>query len=135
MIVVDSSLLIAFHNDRDAHHPKAKSTMEALAGGSWGPALLPEYVVLEALTVVAAKRGLQLANEAASRILCAREMEYVPCSPFFSRALDVFRTQRGTRLSFADSAIVAIARDRGADRVATFDRDFRKVSGLRVVPA
>jgi predicted nucleic acid-binding protein len=38
-------------------------------------------------------------------------------------------------MSFTDAAIVTVARRRGARFVATFDRDFRKVEGLAVVPA
>jgi len=135
LIVLDSSVLIAWHNDRDAHHKAATSTMGKVAAGKWGEALLPEYVFLETVTVVAARRGLSAAGEVARVILGARDVEFVPCSPYFGRALDVFRTQRGTELSFADSAIVAIARDRGAAHVATFDDDFRAVRGLAVVPA
>jgi predicted nucleic acid-binding protein len=38
-------------------------------------------------------------------------------------------------LSFTDAAIVAVCRLRGAELVATFDADFRKIAGVRVVPS
>lgn len=49
--------------------------------------------------------------------------------------LETFRGQRHGRLSFADAAIVTVARRREARFVATFDRDFRQVDGLAAVPA
>jgi predicted nucleic acid-binding protein len=51
------------------------------------------------------------------------------------RCHETFRAQRHGRLSFTDAAVVTVARRRDARFVATFDRDFRKVEGLAVVPA
>jgi predicted nucleic acid-binding protein len=53
----------------------------------------------------------------------------------FLGVLDTFRGQRRTRLSFADAAIVTVARQRGARFIATFDRDFRQVGNFAIVPA
>ena len=47
MIVLDSSFLVAFHNERDAHHGAARGLMERFLEGEWGRGLLLEYVVLE----------------------------------------------------------------------------------------
>lgn len=132
--MLDSSFLIAWLNERDAHHKAAAACMRRLAGGEWGPALLPEYVFLETVTVIATRRDLTFAQDKAKEILEARESEFVPCSPHFASTLDFFRTQRRTKLSFADCSIVAVAKDRNAGSVATFDREFQKVDGLEVVP-
>jgi uncharacterized protein len=121
-------------NEADALHEDAVAAMARLRAGEWGPPLLPEYVFLETVTVLAARAGLGVAQEEGAKLLHSRETEVVPCSPFFADAFEFFRAQRKTRLSFADAAIVAIARQRGADHILTFDRDFRKVDGLEVVP-
>ena len=47
MIVLDSSFLIAFHNERDSHHNAAYGLMERFLAGDWGRGLLLEYVFLE----------------------------------------------------------------------------------------
>ena len=52
MIVLDSSFLIGFHNDRDAHHAKASSLMRDFLDGRWSKGLLLEYVFLEVVTVL-----------------------------------------------------------------------------------
>jgi predicted nucleic acid-binding protein len=131
---VDASFLVAWYNERDAHHKAAAAAMQRLSKGNWGAALLPEYVVLETLAVLAAGRDLSFASAKAKDLVEAPEFELVPCSPLFAQTLDLFRTQAATRLSFADCAIVAIARDRAASHVATFDEDFESVPGLSVVP-
>lgn len=134
MIVLDASFLVAFLNEDDALHDDAVAAMVRLRAGEWGPALLPEYVFLETVTVLAARAGLGVAQEEGAHLLRAGEAEVVPCSPYFAEAFEIFRAQRKTRFSFADAAIVAIAKHRGAKRILTFDRDFRKVDGLDVVP-
>ena len=91
MIVLDSSFIIAYHNTRDVHHAAAKPIMEEVGSGKWGNATLLEYVFLEVVTVLLARRGLEVASNVASILLQARELEFVPCSDLF---LDAFE-QRG----------------------------------------
>ncbi|HEV8306564.1 MAG TPA: PIN domain-containing protein [Methylomirabilota bacterium] len=135
MIVLDSSFLVAYHNRRDVHHRAAVATMESLVAGQWGPALLIEYVFLEVVTVLLARRGLDAAVRVATILLQARDVEFVPSSDTFLDVMETFRAQRHGRLSFTDAAIVTVAQHRGAPFVATFDRDFREVESLAVVPA
>lgn len=85
-------------------------------------------IVLDSSFVVACHNARDAHHE-------AREVEFVPCSRIFPDALHAFSTQRSGRLSFTDAAIVAVARARGAEAVATFDADFRRVESIRVVPA
>lgn len=135
MIVLDSSFLIAYHNDGDVHHAAAAAAMPPLIDGEWGEVLLPEYVFLEVVTVVGARKGVEDAVAVGERLLAAREVEFVPCSELFLDAFEVFRAQDRFRLSFADATILAVARDRGAEFVATFDEDLRTVEGIRLVPS
>jgi predicted nucleic acid-binding protein len=108
--------------------------MERLLAGAWGASLLLEYVFLEVVTVLLARRGLEVASQVGTVLLQARELEFVPCSDVFLDTLETFRAQRGNRLSFADAAIVTVARQREARFLATFDQDFRQVGGLALVP-
>ena len=134
MVVLDSSFLIAFHNRNDVHHRAAAETMEELLAGTWGQGLLLEYVFLEVVTVLLVRRGHQVAARVGTLLLDAAEVEFAPCSDFFLDSLDTFRTQREGRLSFADAAIVTVARRLDAHWIATFDRDFEGIDGVTVVP-
>lgn len=133
MVVLDSSFLIAYYNARDTHHAAAARAMVQLLAGAWGPAVLLEYVFLEVVTVLAARRDRATAVAVGGTLLEAREVTFVPCSERFLEAWDVFRGAAG-RLSFTDAAIVAAARDEQSTSVLTFDADFRDVDGVRVVP-
>lgn len=107
--------------------------MSHLTGGSWGRVLLLEHVFLEVVTVLLMRRGLSTATAAASALLGAKEVDFVPCSALFSDALEVFRAQESGRLSFVDAAIVAAARHSANGRIATFDTDFRELPGVTLV--
>ena len=108
--------------------------MTSLLQGQWGQALLLEYVFLEVVTVLLARRGLAVASEVGTKLLQAREVEFVPCSELFVEALETFREQAAERLSFTDAAIVTVARRQTPGFVATFDADFRGLEGISVIP-
>ena len=134
MIVLDSSFLVAYHNSRDAHHDAAAEIMTRFLDGEWGRGLLLEYVFLEVVTVLMARRGARVASDVADVLLAARELDLVPCSELFVEALETFRRQKKTRLSFVDATIVNVARDRTDGLVATFDRELASIRGIRAIP-
>ena len=131
MIVLDSSFLVAYHNSRDAHHAAAAEIMARFLDGEWGRGLLLEYVFLEVVTVLMARRGARVASDVADVLLAARELDLVPCSQLFIEALETFRRQKKTRLRFVDATIVNVARDRADGLVATFDRELAGLRGIQ----
>ena len=132
MIVLDSSFLVAFHNQRDAHHNAACALMERFLKGEWGRGLLLEYVFLEVATVLLVWRDLAVAARVGRLLLDAGELDFVPCSDLFSDAFEMFTHQGNTRLSFADAAIAHVAQVRADGLVLTFDEEFAKLPGVRV---
>lgn len=134
MILLDSSFLVAYHNTRDVHHESARGVMQELVSGRWGRALLLEYVFLEVVTVLRARRGLPAASSVATALLQAQEVDFVRCSELFLDVLETFRHQGDAGLSFTDAAIVTVARRHEPGFVASFDRDFRGITGLSLVP-
>ena len=134
MIVLDSSFLVAYHNSRDTHHEAAAAAMAEFLDRKWGQGLLLEYVFLEVVTVLMARRGPRVASEVADVLLAARELEFVPCSELFVNAVETFQRQTRTRLSFVDATIVNVARERADGVVATFDRELSSVRGIKAIP-
>lgn len=134
MIVLDSSFLIAFHNERDAHHNTACTLMERFLKGEWGRGLLLEYVFLEVATVLLVRRDLTVAARVGRLLLDADELDFVPCSDLFSDVFEVFTHQGNTRLSLADAAIAHVAQERTGGLMLTFDEEFDKFSGVIPLP-
>ena len=81
MIVLDSSFLIAFHNERDSHHEVACGLMREFLDGRWEMGLLPEHVFLEVVTVLLVRRDLATAIRTGRLLLEAKELEFVPFCP------------------------------------------------------
>lgn len=135
MIVLDSSFLIAYYNTRDVHHSAAARTMIQILGEKWGRGLLLEYVFLETVTVLRARRDASVAISVGKTLLSAAEVDFVPCSGVFNDAFETFQRLRQHELSFVDSAIVSVALQNAPGFVATFDQDFSGIRGVRVVTA
>jgi len=133
VIVLDSSFLIAYYNTRDVHHAAAARIMIQLLGGKWGEGLLLEYVFVETVTVLRARRDLKVATTVGKTLLQASEIDFIPCSDIFSDAFDTFRRDRSHDLSFVDAAIVSVAKRHSPGFVATFDKDFSALKGVKVV--
>lgn len=134
MIVLDSSFLIGFYNERDAHHAEARALMDRLLAGVWGRGLLLEYVFVEIVTVLLVRRDLSVATRIGGLLLDAEELDFVPCSDLFMDTMERFSNQPGTRLSFADASIASVAQSRADGQILSFDEEFRKLSGLRINP-
>jgi uncharacterized protein len=132
MIVLDSSFLIGFYNERDVHHGSASALMDRFLNGEWGRGLLLEYVFLEVSTALIVRRDLVVASRVGRLLLEAEELQFVPCSDLFAVTFDTFVGQGSTRLGFADAAIAHIARQRAKGLVLTFDDELGKASGIRV---
>jgi len=133
MIVLDSSFLIAYHNTRDVHHPAAARAMVHLVAGQWGQPLLLEYVFLEVVTVLRARRDLAIATSVGTALLQATEVAFIPCSDFFVETFDEFN-KAAADLSFVDAAILTVARRNRPGLIATFDKDFTGQPGVEVIP-
>ena len=135
MIVLGSSFIVAFHNERDAHHRAACALMERFLNGEWGRGLLLEYVFLEVSTVLLVRRDLAVAARVGRLLLDADELDFAPCSDFFLDTCETFAHQGSTRLSFADAAIARVAQQRAGGLVLTFDEEFAKLPGIQVPAA
>ena len=64
MIVLDSSFLIGYYNERDSHHQAALTLMDRFLAGEWGRGLLLEYIFLEIVTVLLVRRDYAVATRA-----------------------------------------------------------------------
>ncbi len=132
MIVLDSSFLISFYNQRDAHHAAAKALMDRFLAGEWGQGLLLEYIFLEVVTVLLARRGLSTAAQVGSLLLDAVELDFVSCAGLFAKVWEMFTHQGNAYLSFADMAVAVAAQERASGWVLTFDKELGKLPGIRV---
>lgn len=132
MAFLDTSFLVAYYNAHDAHHAAARDAMARLA--EEGSHSLLDYVLAETLTVTGARAGMAAARQAADDLTTAEEFALAPGTGHLGKGLKRFLLQPKLGLSFVDAVLVEAALASADPRVATFDRDFRKVDGIEVVP-
>ena len=114
MIVVDASVLIAYLDPADAHHPAA---IEVLAAAS--PPLLVHPVTVAEVLVAAVRQGVA---DAVWADLSAIGVE-VDDAPIDPRQLASIRVDTGCKMP--DCCVLATAANHGAP-VATFDERLRR---------
>jgi predicted nucleic acid-binding protein len=134
MIFLDSSVIIAYRNQDDARHADAMKLFSELQKGRYAGGLVTDYIVLETVTVVKRLMGHDAAVETGEAILGAGDITVMRSTQLFPHAWREFRARAGTGLSFVDASSLAAMKIAGVGRIATFDREFRKIKGIEVVP-
>lgn len=125
MIVLDSSIWVAFILEDDSQHAKAVSLFPELND----EIIIPEYVMLEVCSVLIVQAGKHLAdrfleisqhNENSS-CLCSNEN-------FFNQVIEFFQAHKHTGLSFVDVSLLYLAKQY---TVLTFDKQLEKAIAQR----
>jgi len=124
MLLLDTSLLIAFFNDKDVFHSKAVEKFKEFEKQRRNLAI-SNYILNEAITVMLRRRNLQMSKQMLKFLLNYDKVEvfHVDEKGFFD-IIEVFNNQKDT-LSFVDCSIVWMAKKHGF-AVATFDKNLEK---------
>lgn len=129
--IVDSAVLIGAMHARDAHHAAAFRILDAADRGEIAPLVLTDFILAETINYLTRKGGSAVGREALDRIETSQglRIERTPEAVFSTAKNDVF--PKIDRLSLVDSLTVAHLRERGWDRIYSFDDDFDRVPGLK----
>ncbi|MEK7619257.1 MAG: type II toxin-antitoxin system VapC family toxin [Patescibacteria group bacterium] len=120
MTILDSCVWIAFFNESDSQHAKARKIFEVLSSRI----LLPEHVVLEVATVLSLRASKGIADIFIERVIDNSDIEIrvFQHDEFFEVCRD-YRRSASARLSFVDIALLGLS---AAHTVVTFDRHLKK---------
>lgn len=131
-LLVDTDMLVAFINRREARHEAATELMKRALDGAWGAPATTDFVLDEALTLLQA-RGAPLSTADRVLILVFDPVRKdgqaaLPLLRVGERALSDavrhFRRHYRRGLSFTDCTTLALAAEREIEHVASFDRGF-----------
>lgn len=123
MIVIDTNVLVAYFSKNDTLHDKAVRLAEKISSGTYGPAVISDYVFDEAVTVLSARVGRKQAILFGNELLSTFDVLRVT-EPLFRATWWLFKASIG--LSFTDCSNIAVAQELSAG-IATFDKEYRKV--------
>ena len=127
-LFLDTGVVVAAHNVRDANHARALEILGEVRAGTHGTAYSSDFVLDEAVTLALVRtRSRETALDVGRFFLPDRPEEAFVVlihvdEATVRRAWDSFR-RRETSLSFTDWTIVETAKALRIDRVASFDAD------------
>lgn len=133
MILLDTSFLVAYFNRRDQNHKNARNIINDIVSKKFGSIYLTDYIFNETVTVSLIKtKDLNKTTSIGDYLLKSLEMIWID-ENLFSEGWKIFCNQRGTRLGFTDCTTIAAMRYNDIDIIATFDKDFTKVDGIKLI--
>lgn len=123
-------MLVAGADAKDQFHRDARDLLTSLPTRKLGTALVSDLVLSETATILRRRRGHK---EAALYVKAFIQSPSVQCvfidEALFGSALEMFR-RYGERLSFADSATVAIMHEAGCETLFSHDSGFDGIPGI-----
>ncbi|MBS7626589.1 type II toxin-antitoxin system VapC family toxin [Candidatus Bathyarchaeota archaeon] len=133
MIFLDSSLIVAYLNEVDVNHAKALQIIKDLDRGRYGSSVITDYIFDEVITVMLFKiMNLGRVVELGEKILSANLLFRVN-EDLFEFAWKIFKEQEKPVFSFTDCTSIATCRINGISTIATFDEDFQRLKGFRII--
>ncbi len=133
MILLDTSFLIAYFNQRDENHQKAINLVKNIVDQKFGSLCTTDYIFNETVTVSLIRmKSLERAKSIGIILLKALEMIQIG-EDVFLEAWKIFQSQRGTRFGFTYCTTIAAMRYGGINNIATFDKDFTKIHEINCI--
>jgi len=132
MIFLDTSFLISFYNEKDENHARAWEIMHSLIEGKYSDVCISDYIFDECATVI----FMRLKDLEKTIVICEaikKVTSYDIEKEVFDQAWEIFKNQKNTKFSFTDCTIIALMKEKGIKKLATFDKDFKKVKEIKVI--
>ena len=133
MIFVDSDVVIAYNLIEDEQHQKAIKVFERISAGNYGDMVISEYNIIEVATVIGLKESYSKSIEVCEILMDAKEVKIVKGDLIFSDSWKEFKLHRNLKLSFIDASNLVAMRQLGIDSIATFDKKFKRIEGIKVI--
>ena len=129
MIILDTSFIVSYFNTRDQNHPKAVKLMKEIHE----PLCLTDYIFGEVVTVSLIRlKSLDRAAKIGEILL--KSLKIIDVEKIsFDKAWNLFCKQKATLLSFTDCTTVSVMQESDIEKIATFDVDFDKIRGIKVI--
>jgi predicted nucleic acid-binding protein len=125
-VFLDSSFLIAFVNDDDQHHQKAREKMKEIE-----EPVISDQVFTETLDYIFAREAHDKAVEFGKYMKKSQINILTTSEPVTNDAFQLFKTNE---ISFTDCTTIAAMKILGIQKLATFDTDFNRFAEIEKVP-
>lgn len=115
-VVFDSNIWIALFIASDTQHQKASRLVQQYKDVA---VMVPEYVLLETLTIIKLQTTHEAATACLDRFLHTEGITVLPAATVYTETIALFQTMNEPHLSFVDLSLLALSR---TYEVQTFDK-------------
>lgn len=130
-IFIDTNVFVAYYNQRDEHHKKAKRILKEIDSEEHGRVFTSDYIFDEAVTVVLVRTGKPRKAIKFGKHLLESNIRILKVNSYiFKKAWELFKERK---MSFTDCTNLAFLQIFGIKKIATFDRAFEEESEMEVV--
>ena len=120
MIILDSSVWVAFFNKEDSQHKKAVQTLKKYRRGL----LVTEYILLETSSVLCIRADKTTADKFLKMMMNNRDIKIMPAGKYFlNKVVKEFLIYKEKFLSFTDVSLMHLAKQH---EIITFDKKLAK---------
>lgn len=133
MILIDASVIIAFYNVKDNLHSKGSELMKKIHMREFGLPLYSDYIFDECMGVIMRKVNLKAAVLIGVELMTSELMMLKVTKDVLDQGWQIFKSENPGKLSFTDCVNIACMKRRDIEYIATFDKEFHKVDGIKIV--
>jgi len=112
-VIVDSSVWVAYFYDKDSQHSRAVKLLEQVTSSI----VVPEYVLLETVTILRKKREERALKDFLN--IGAREDVYLPAGELGVTIARMYASKKYQKLSFVDAGLLLLSKHY---QIITFDK-------------
>ena len=130
-VLLDTSFIIAFDNERDVHHKNAAIIWNKIAKMDYGQYFISDHIFDEVIGV-----SLRRIGKEKTLGLCNKIIKSIPIinvdNQLFKESWNLFK-ESNLNLSFTDCTNIILTRLFKSNKIASFDEDFNKIKGIEVI--
>lgn len=131
-VFLDSSVLVAYYNERDEHHRRAVELLKRVFDNEYGHAYMSDYILNESVTVAWIRtKNKEVAVKLGERLLYSELRMLNVTDDIVEHAWELYK--KFDNPSFTDTTIIALMRENEIENIATFDKWFKGVKGVNVL--
>jgi uncharacterized protein len=133
LILIDSSVLVAYAVESDINHIRAIKTVKRIANGDFGNAIISDYIFDETTTVTFIRaKSLEKAVIVGNYIKNSVEIIKIN-EDIFDDSWEMFKNQKNSKFSFTDCSNISLMQNKGIRYLSTFDKEFENLKSVEVI--
>ena len=130
-LLLDTSFLIAFHNERDVHHLKARTLWKTIEDLTHGQYFISDYIFDELMSVSLRKNGKEETLQLGNHVIHSIPLINIDATLF--KETWKFFTTTNHNFSFTDCTNLIILKELGITTLATFDKEFTIIKDIELL--